>query len=118
MAQLRSEDDAVVVRFGGWEAVLVGRRRLRIPLSAIRAAACVERPMPATTGLRVGLHVAGIVKIGRWGLGVGRRQLVSVRRAVPAARFTLDRDTTGYDEVLVSVPDAAGFLRSLGMVKQ
>lgn len=118
MARLQRKGDAVVVRFDGWEAVLVGRRRLEIPLSAITAAARVERPMQATTGGRFGLYVTGFVKIGRWGLGVGRRQLVSVRRPVPAVRFTLDRDTTGYDEVLVSVPDAAGFLRSLGMVKQ
>lgn len=118
MALVESKGTAVEVRFEGWEPLFVGRRRLEIPLSAIRASACVERPMRATSGGRVGLYATGIAKIGRWGLGVGRRQLVSVRRGVPAIRFTLDRDVTGYDEVLISVPDAAGFLRSLGMVKQ
>jgi hypothetical protein len=51
--------------------------------------------------------VTGFRKIGRWGIGVGLRQLVSVRRGQPALRLRLDRATTGYDEVLVSLPDAA-----------
>lgn len=118
MATITRRDDGVVVRFEGWEPLFTRRARLEIPRDAIREAAVVLRPLRGTSGARVGLTVTGLRKIGRWGLGVGRRQLVSVRRGEPAVRLVLDREVTGYDEVLVSVTDAAGFLASLGMVRR
>ena len=118
MATARRHDAGVVVEFRGWERLFTGRAVLEIPVAAIREAGCVERPLRATRGARAGLVVSGFRKIGRWGIGVGLRQLVSVRRGVPALRLVLDRNATGYDEVLVSVPDAAALAASLGAVRR
>jgi hypothetical protein len=77
-----------------------------VPLSAVRRVECVDRPLAHTRGGRMGLLVSGVVKVGVWGLGTGRRQLVSVRRNVPALRVTVDRSVTGYDELLISTERA------------
>jgi hypothetical protein len=113
MARIDERGGAVVVRFSGWEPLFTGRAQLEIPRSALRGTEVVENGLRATRGARVGLHVTGYRKIGRWGLGVGLRQLVSVRRGQPALRLHLDRPTTGYDEVLVSLPDAAAVAAGL-----
>lgn len=113
MATVERHEDRLTVRFGRWEPLFTGRGRVDVPIGALREAECVEEPRRATRGGRSGLLVTGLVKIGRWGVGVGLRQLVSVRRGVPALRLVLDRNATGYDEVLVSVPDAAGLAAGL-----
>ncbi|HYH29257.1 MAG TPA: hypothetical protein VD903_02635 [Pseudonocardia sp.] len=107
MARVEERSDGVVVRFEGWEPLFTGRNRLEVPFGAIRGVEVVENGLRGTRGARMGLLVTGFRKIGRWGLGVGLRQLVSVRRREPALRLVLDRGATGYDEVLVGLPDAA-----------
>ena len=107
MARIEERDTGVVVRFEGWEPLFTRRTQLEVPFGAIREAEVVENALRATRGARVGLLVTGVRKIGRWGIGVGLRQLVSVRRGQPALRLRLDREATGYDEVLVSLADAA-----------
>lgn len=107
MAEIEVRSGAVSVRFPGWERLFAGRARLEVPFAAVRAVDVLDNGLRATRGGRVGLLVTGLRKIGRWGLGAGLRQLVSVRRGQPALRLRLDRATTGYDEVLVSHPAAA-----------
>lgn len=115
MARIEERSGAVVVRFEKWEPLFTRRTRLAVPSGAIRAVDVVENGLRATRGARVGLLVTGLRKIGRWGLGVGLRQLVSVRRGQPALRLVLDREITGYDEVLVSLPDAAAVAAALNV---
>jgi hypothetical protein len=117
MARIEERSGAVVVRFEGWEPLFTGRTQLEIPSPAIRRVDVVDNGLRATRGGRAGLLVTGVRKIGRWGIGVGLRQLVSVRRREPTLRLALDREITGYDEVLVSLPNAAAVAADLRAVR-
>src|SRR6185312_6259534 len=110
-AHVHIDDTAVTVELSWWERPFArGLGRMRVPRAAVREIAAVEHPtrMAATGVLRSGLTVTGVLKVGRWGIGGGTRRWVSVRRAVPALRITLDRERAGlpYDELLVSTPAA------------
>jgi hypothetical protein len=118
MARVEERGSGVVVRFEGWEPLFTGRAQLEVPFGAIRDVAVVENGLRATRGGRAGLLVTGVRKIGRWGLGVGLRQLVSVRRGQPALHLRLDRGVTGYDEVLVSLADAAAVAAGLRVARR
>lgn len=108
MASVTVTDSALVVRFSAVEVPFVLRRRATVPLESVREATVLANPLSATKGFRVGTVVAGLVKIGMWGLGTGVRQIVSVRRGVAGLRIIVDRRASGlrFDEVLVSTPDA------------
>ncbi|WP_086820324.1 hypothetical protein [Allokutzneria sp. NRRL B-24872] len=109
MAVLRVGDTAVRVELRWWERPFAGwRRRVEVPLTAIGDVERVEHPTrrAATPGGRSGAVVTGVLKVGRWGVGTRTRQFVSVRRTVPAVRITTDRAVVGYDELLVSTPNA------------
>lgn len=57
-----------------------------------------------------------MVKIGRWGIGTGRRIFVSARRQVPALHLVLTADfaeTLGYGELLISTHDVDQILATL-----
>jgi hypothetical protein len=110
VAQIRIDTNEVTVELAWWERPFGGGRSvLAVPLAAVLGADLVERPLSATTGGRSGLLVSGLLRIGRWGVGTGRRQFVSARRGVPAVRVRVDRAAAGrlgYDELLISTPDA------------
>ena len=106
MATMKVTGNELRVRFAAWERPFVWRAKLDVPLTAIRGVQRVDRALRLTRGGRVGLLISGVMKSGRWGFGAGTRQLVSVRRGVPALRIALSRAETGYDELLISVADA------------
>ena len=103
------------VRFSWWERFAVMRGEVVVPLAAVRLIEHVERPLARTRGGRAGFLVSGVMKVGVWGFGKGVRQLVSVRRTVPALRVTLDRPTSGlrFDELLISTTEAALLAKSI-----
>jgi hypothetical protein len=117
MARIEERSGAVVVRFEGWEPLFTGRRTLAVPFAAIRGVDVVDNALRGTRGARSGLLVTGFRKIGRWGIGVGLRQLVSVRRGEPALRLLMDREVTGYDEALIGLPDAAAVAAGLRVAR-
>ncbi|WP_410646580.1 hypothetical protein [Amycolatopsis sp. cmx-4-54] len=102
-------EDGVRVRFSAWERLAVWRGEVVVPLAAIKVVEQVDAPLRRTRGGRAGALISGVLKVGYWGLGAGIRQLVSVRRGVPGLRIGIDRAVAGlpFDEVLVSVPNAA-----------
>lgn len=112
MAHVRIDGDGVTVELSWWERPFAGSRsRLVVPCGSVVRAECVERPTApaATPGGRAGLVIAGVLKIGRWGIGTGRHRFVSVRRGLPALRLVLDDRASGelgYHELLISTPDA------------
>ncbi|WP_232665552.1 hypothetical protein [Pseudonocardia sp. TRM90224] len=112
MAKVHVGELAVTVELAPWERPFAGgRERIEVPRGGLRSVEVVERPTrwSATPGGRSGLVVTGVLKVGRWGLGTGTRRFVSVRRWVPAVRLVLDDVTAGalgYDELLVSTPEA------------
>jgi hypothetical protein len=109
MATMRVTGRELHVRFTRWERLMVRRHELVVPLAGVRKVERIEHPLRRTRGGRFGLVVTGVLKVGTWGVGTGVRQLVSVRRAVPALLITLDRSVTGgrFDELLISTTDAA-----------
>jgi hypothetical protein len=119
VAHVRIEDRTVIVSLAWWERLFAGRRaRIAVPAAAVLRADCVERPtaMSATPGGRAGLVVTGMLKVGRWGIGTGTHRFVSARRGVPSLRLVLDGDQAaqlGYDELLISTPDAARLAAAL-----
>jgi hypothetical protein len=119
VAHVRLGDGTVLVELARWERVFAGRRsRIVVPVRAVVRAEPVERPTAAaaTPGGRSGLVITGVLKVGRWGIGTGKHRFVSVRRGVPGLRLVLDRSAAeelGYDELLVSTPDAAGIAAAL-----
>ncbi|GAA4527576.1 hypothetical protein [Amycolatopsis samaneae] len=119
MAVVEVVGDELRVGFSRWERLAARRAGLVVPLAAVRAVECVGDPLARTRGGRVGFLVSGLVKVGVWGLGTGRRQLVSVRRAVPALRVTLDRAAHGgrFDELLISTDDAEGLAAAISGVR-
>lgn len=108
MASVWVVGDEVRVEFTGWERLAVRRDDLVVPLSSVRKAECVGKPLAQTRGGRVGVLVSGVLKAGVWGIGTGARQLVSVRRKVPALRVVLDRGRYDgrFDELLISTANA------------
>jgi hypothetical protein len=119
MATVRADGRTVTVELAPWERLFVGgRERLAVPLAAVVEADRVDLPTRrrATPGGRSGLVVTGILKVGRWGVGTGVRQFVSVRRRTPALRLVLDDEGAaqlGYHEVLVSTPEVDDLLAVL-----
>ena len=110
MATVHFADKAVRVELQRWERLFAGgRARFVIPFDAIEIAERVDRPtkFAATPGGRAGMYITGVVKVGRWGIGTGRRIFVSARRRVPALHLVVTKefaDQFGYGELLISTP--------------
>lgn len=105
MAKVDFNDRELRVRFSGLEQLATWRAEVRVPLTAVRTAEVVAAPLRSTRGGRVGFLISGVVKVGKWGLGTGMRQLVSVRRGVPGLLVKID-ETAGFDEILISTDRA------------
>jgi hypothetical protein len=108
MASVWVVGDELRVEFTAWERLAVRRDGLVVPLSAVRKAERVDKPLAHTRGGRIGVLISGVLKAGVWGIGTGVRQLVSVQRQVPALRVVLDRGHYGgrFDELLISTANA------------
>ena len=117
MAHVHFAGSTVTVVTARWERPFVAwRTELEFPVADVERAELVERPLRATRGLRAGLLVVGLIKVGRWGIGSGRHTFVSVRRGVPAVRLVLGPQAAGrlgYAELLVSTPDAGAVVAAV-----
>jgi hypothetical protein len=114
MATMKVVGHELRVRFSAAERLIVWRGTLVVPLTAVRGVERIDKALRRTRGGRRGLLVSGVVKVGIWGTGAGVRQLVSVKRSVPALRITLDRTVTGFDELLISTHDADRLAEAIG----
>ncbi|WP_341926950.1 hypothetical protein [Nocardioides psychrotolerans] len=101
MSWLEIDGHHLRVRFTRTEHVLGLVRDQSIPLSSIVSVRLV-RSWREATGVRVGLDLLALRRIGTW-RHRGRRQLVSLQRGVPALRIELSGEK--YDELLISTPE-------------
>jgi hypothetical protein len=102
MAWLEIDGEHLSVRFSAKERVLGLTRDQVIPLAAVRSVTPV-RSWTEVRGLRMGLGLPGVWLLGTW-RSRQRRQLVALRRGVPALRIRLAGQK--YDELLISTPEA------------
>jgi hypothetical protein len=102
MAWLEIDGEHLSVRFSAKERVLGLTRDQVIPLTAVRSVTPV-RSWAEVRGLRMGLGLPGVWLLGTW-RSRRRRQLVALRRGVPALRIRLAGQK--YDELLISTPEA------------
>lgn len=113
MTQVRYDSGGLHIDFPGWEAAMVGRAAFTAPPSAIRSARAEAGWTSEILGYRSGLVVSGYRKVATFTHPSGARRLVSMKRGLPLLRVAVDRQATGFDEILVSTPDAAGIAHAL-----
>jgi hypothetical protein len=99
--------------FPGWESTMAGRSTFTVAPADIRGATAEPGWTSEILGMRSGLVVSGFRKLGVFTHPSGTRRLVSMARGLPLLRVHLDRSTTGFDELLVSTPDAERIARSI-----
>jgi hypothetical protein len=107
MAAVAVRNDRLIVHFSWWERLLVRRAAEEVPVAAIEQAEVSERWSYRPLGMRAGLVVAGLLKVGTW-RSPGAARLVCVKRGLPTLRVAVDRTRSGgrFDEILISAPGA------------
>lgn len=109
MATLDVEDHLLTLTFPGWERLMVGRSGHCVALDAIESVEVMSGWSSEILGWRSGLVISGFRKLGIFRHPDGTRRLVSMTRGLPLLRIRLrDREAgAGFDELLISTPDAA-----------
>jgi hypothetical protein len=98
--------DTLTLHFTRWERLFTRTGRVDVPLAAIAEVRPLDRPLAAATGLRSGLVVSGVLKVGAWTSLAGVRRLVAARKGVAGVRIVLkQRSAEGYDELILSSPE-------------
>jgi hypothetical protein len=113
MTDVEYTDAGLRVRFPGWESTMAGRASFTAAMTDIRGAVAAPGWTSEVLGMRSGLVVSGYRKLGVFTHPSGTRRLVSMKRGLPLLRVLLDPTSTGFDELLVSTPDAEPVARSL-----
>lgn len=113
MTHARYDHDTLHLHFPGWEAIMVRRSSLAVPAAAILGVDVAPGWSSEILGIRSGLVVSGLRKLGTFRHPDGTRRLVSMKRGLPLLRVRVSRAQTGFDELLVSLPDAAAVAEAL-----
>ncbi|MFC7621646.1 hypothetical protein [Microlunatus sp. GCM10028923] len=106
MTQVCHHHDELRVDFPGWEALLAGRSTLVVPAASVLGAEVSAGWSYEVLGARSGLVISGFRKLGTFTHPDGTRRLVSMKRGLPLLRVRVRRETTGFDELLISTPEA------------
>jgi hypothetical protein len=92
MAQIKIEDETVMIRLSRAEKFGALRGNLRFPLSAVRSARVVDKPFAEIQGFRSpGTRVPGIMALGTWRRRGGERDFVAVIAASVASSLRSTR---------------------------
>ncbi|QMW65404.1 hypothetical protein H4N58_14500 [Mumia sp. ZJ1417] len=113
MTHISADAAGIHLEFPGWERWMAGRSAFTAPLDAIVDTSVEPGWTSEILGIRSGLVVSGYLKVGTFRHPSGVRRLVSMRRGQPLLRVALDRGTTGFDELLLSSPDAAAIAQAI-----
>ncbi|KAA1418165.1 hypothetical protein FE697_020215 [Mumia zhuanghuii] len=106
MTRVHADHTGIHVTFPGWERLVAGKSAFNAPPQTIQQATAEPGWTSQMLGARSGLAVSGYLKIGTFRHPSGLRRLVAMRRGVPLLRVAVDRRLTGFDELLISTPDA------------
>lgn len=113
MTHISIEPHQIRIAFPGWESLMTRRGTVTVPLTALRGVQVEPGWTTEVLGLRSGLVVSGFRKVGTFRHPSGTHRLVSMRRGLPLLRLAVDRTATGFDEMLLSTPDAAAIADGL-----
>ena len=108
MTELTINNNRLTIIFPGWERMMARRRFHSVPLDAIRASEVTGWPSEFL-GLRSGLNISGYRKLGTYRHPNGTRRLVAMKAGEPVLRIGLIEGSGngGFDELLISTPNAA-----------
>lgn len=117
MPAIEFEQDRLMVRFAGWEMLMVRRSGLQVPVQAIERVVAEPGWTSEPLGLRVGLVISGWYKLATFTHPAGIRRLVAMKRGLPLLRVRIaDRDAAdGFDELLLSTPRAGELAAGSGL---
>jgi hypothetical protein len=103
MAAVTVRDDRLIVQFSWWERLMVRRAAEELPVAAVKHVEVLDGWLYRPLGVRAGLVVMGVLKVGVW-RSPGTARLVCVKRGLPALRVAVDRTRSGgrFDELLIS----------------
>lgn len=109
MTILNVRDSVLTLTFPGWERLMAGRAGYSVAVSAVDSVEVLPGWSSEILGWRSGLVISGLRKLGTFRHPDGTRRLVSMTRGLPLLRIRLrDREVgAGFDELLVSAPEAA-----------
>jgi hypothetical protein len=118
MTTLNVQDGLLTLTFPGWERLMAGRGRYSVAISAVDSVEVLPDWSSEVLGWRTGLVVSGLRKLGTFRHPDGTRRLVSMTRGLPLLRIRLrDREVgAGFDELLVSAPEAAELASELDVL--
>jgi hypothetical protein len=113
MAQIKIEDETVVIHLSRAEKFGALHGDLRFPRSAVRAARVVDKPFAEIQGVRSpGTRVPGIMALGTWRRRGGERDFVAVYRGERGIVVEVDPNASSFMRVILSTkdPDRVGNL--------
>ncbi|GAA3159768.1 MULTISPECIES: hypothetical protein [Nonomuraea] len=113
MLQVEIHRETLTISFAPWTRLFTRTGAVSVPLAEIAEVHLLDRPLAAATGTHHGLLVSGVIKVGTWTSLTGVKRLVAARREVTGLRIALKNRAPGYDELILSVPDAEQLQRRL-----
>ena len=109
MAELRIEDETVVVHLSRAEKFGALGGDLHLPRSAVRVARVVDKPFAEIQGFRSpGTRVPGIMALGTWRRRGGDRDFVAVYCGERGIVVEVDPNASSYLRVILSTKDPDG----------
>lgn len=109
MAELRIEDDQLVLHLTGAEKVEGVHGDLRVPLSAVRHIEVLDdahEPVGIRAGIKIGTRIPGFIEVGTI-QGRKRRLFAAVHHDTPRG-IRVILDGTSFDEWIVGCADPEG----------
>ena len=106
-------DDALHLSFSWWEAIMVRRSAMEVPLPEISSVEVLPGWTSEILGIRSGLVISGYLKVGTFRHPRGTRRLVAMKRGYPVLRIGVRRAGTGFDELLLSSPHAYALAKAV-----
>lgn len=105
MAELRVEDDQLVLHLSGLEKVEGVHHDLRVPLSAVRSVEVLDDahgPVGIGAGIKIGTRLPGVIEVGTV---LGPRKIFAAVHHDTPRGVRVELEGTSYDEWIVGCAD-------------
>jgi hypothetical protein len=111
MTEIVLTEDSLRLHLSAAEKVATVHGDITVPRSAIVGVEVIDDALAAAHGLRVGLGLPGVRKLGTWHSRSGK-EFVDVRHGQPAVRVLLSGETL--DSLLLGTDDPQALAAALG----